>query len=67
MGELLKYPTVHEALFYEKLHDDKVRCGLCERKCLISPSQKGFCKIRLNVGGKLYTLVYGDLSALVCP
>lgn len=67
MGELLKYPTVHEALFYEKLHDDKVRCGLCERKCLISPSQKGFCKIRLNVCGKLYMLVYGDFSALVCP
>ena len=64
MHELLKYPTVHEAVLYEKLHDDKVRCGLCERKCLISPSQKGFCKTRLNVGGKLYTLVYGDLSTL---
>ena len=64
MHEVLKYPTVHEALLYEKLHDDKVRCGLCERKCLISPGQKGFCKTRLNVDGKLYTLVYGDLSAL---
>jgi len=64
MHELRKYPTVHEALLYEKLHDDKVRCGLCERKCLISPGQKGFCKTRLNVDGKLYTLVYGDLSAL---
>jgi pyruvate formate lyase activating enzyme len=64
MHELLKYPTVHEALLYEKLHDDEVRCGLCERRCLISPGQKGFCKTRLNVGGTLYTLVYGDLSAL---
>ena len=25
MHELLKYPTVHEALLYEKLDDDKVR------------------------------------------
>jgi pyruvate formate lyase activating enzyme len=64
MSELLKYPTVREALLYEKLHDEKVRCGLCERRCLISCSQKGFCKTRLNIDGKLYTLVYGDLSAL---
>ena len=64
MHEVLKYPTVHEMMIYEKLYDDKVRCGLCERKCLISPGQKGVCKTRLNVDGKLYTLVYGDLSAL---
>jgi len=64
MCKLLKYPTVHEALFYEKLHGDKVRCGLCERKCLISTSQKGFCKTRLNVDGRLYTLVYGDISSM---
>ena len=62
--ELLRYPTVHEALLYEKLPDDKVRCNLCERRCLISPGLKGFCKTRLNMGGRLYTLVYGDLSAL---
>jgi len=62
--KLLQYPTVHEALLYKKLSNDKVRCGLCERRCLISAGQKGFCKTRLNVDGKLYTLVYGDLSAL---
>jgi pyruvate formate lyase activating enzyme len=62
--ELLQYSTVHEALLYEKLKGDKVRCGLCERRCLIPPGLKGFCKTRMNVEGKLYTLVYGDLSAL---
>jgi len=61
---LLQYPTVHEALLYEKLSGDKVKCGLCERRCLLSPGQKGFCKTKLNLDGKLYTLVYGDLSAL---
>jgi pyruvate formate lyase activating enzyme len=60
----LQYPTVHEALLYEKLSGDKVKCGLCERRCLISPGQKGFCKTRLNLDGRLYTLVFGDLSAL---
>jgi pyruvate formate lyase activating enzyme len=62
--DVLQYPTVHEALLYEKLSGDQVKCGLCERRCLISPGQKGFCKTRLNLDGKLYTLVYGDLSAL---
>jgi pyruvate formate lyase activating enzyme len=61
---LLQYPTVREALLYEKLGDDKVKCGLCERRCIISNGEKGFCKTRLNLDGRLYTLVYGDLSAL---
>ncbi len=62
--KLLKYPTVHEALLYKKLGRDNVRCGLCERRCLIPLNEKGFCKTKMNIGGRLYTLVYGDLSAL---
>ncbi len=64
MSGLLQQPTVHEALLYRKLPHDKVECTLCERRCVINPGQKGFCKTRMNIGGKLYTLVYGDLSAL---
>jgi len=64
MSELTVYPTVREALFYEKLQNDKVKCSLCERKCEISPNSKGFCKTRVNLKGKLYTLVYGDVSAI---
>ena len=64
MRELLRFPTVREALLYERFSGDKVRCGLCERRCLISLNEKGFCKTRVNIEGKLYTLVYGDLSAL---
>jgi pyruvate formate lyase activating enzyme len=64
MRELVRFLTVREALLYEKLSDDKVRCGLCERRCLISLNEKGFCKTRTNIEGRLYTLVYGDLSAL---
>jgi pyruvate formate lyase activating enzyme len=30
----------------------------------VAEGQKGYCKTRQNVGGSLYTLVYGDLSAL---
>jgi pyruvate formate lyase activating enzyme len=63
-NDLLQYSTVREALLYEELKGGKVRCGLCERRCLVSPGLKGFCKTRMNIDSKLYTLVYGDLSAL---
>jgi len=57
-------PTVRESSFYEKLAGGKVKCILCERRCEISEGQLGYCKTRKNFGGKLYTLVYGDISAI---
>jgi len=62
--DLIQLPTVREALLYRKLRNDKVRCTLCERRCVIQPAQKGVCKTRMNIDGRLYTLVYGDLSAI---
>jgi len=56
--------TVREALVYERLPNDRVKCGLCERRCVIDPRGTGFCRTRMNLDGKLYTLVYGDLSAI---
>jgi pyruvate formate lyase activating enzyme len=64
LEELLQQPTVREATFYEKLRGLKIKCNLCERHCVIKPSERGFCKTRLNMDGILLTLVYGDLSAL---
>jgi pyruvate formate lyase activating enzyme len=64
MSDLGRYSTVQEALFYEKMSENRVKCGLCERRCEIALNGKGFCKTRINLNGKLYTLVYGDLSAI---
>ena len=64
MLDLTTYPTVREALFYEKVLDGRVKCSLCERRCEIHRGSKGFCKTRLNISGKLYTVVYGDISAI---
>ena len=41
-----------------------VRCLLCPRKCLIAPGKRGFCSVRENRGGALYSLVYGYPAAL---
>lgn len=64
MAKLIKYPTVHKAQFYEKLPNNLVICSLCERKCKLPQGVKGFCKTRMNIDGELYTLVYGDISAI---
>lgn len=48
-----------EAMLYEKLPDNRVRCNLCAHHCLIVDGKKGICQVRENRDGKLYTLVYG--------
>ena len=52
-----------EALLFENL-DGRVRCCACERRCELLPDALGFCKTRRNVGGRLYTLVYGEISSI---
>ncbi|MCS7144857.1 MAG: AmmeMemoRadiSam system radical SAM enzyme [Archaeoglobaceae archaeon] len=47
-----------------KSSKDCVVCQLCHRFCKIKESESGFCKVRVNKGGKLFTLTYGKLSAL---
>ncbi len=64
--ELLKRPHVREARLWRPLPERGegwVRCDLCHRRCDIAPGRYGVCGVRKNVGGKLYTLVYGLVSA----
>ncbi len=52
-----------EAMFYERVADNHVRCGLCRFNCLIGDGARGICAVRENRGGTLYSLVYGKLCA----
>ena len=54
---------VREALLYEQ-SGDKIQCCTCERRCLIAEGETGRCATRKNAGGRLYTLVYGDVSSI---
>lgn len=36
-----------------------IRCELCPKGCLLEEAQRGDCRIRVNIGGKLRTLTYG--------
>ena len=53
-----------EAMLYEKLDGEKVRCGLCGHRCVIPESQYGLCRVRRNVAGTLRSLTYGVLVAM---
>jgi pyruvate formate lyase activating enzyme len=53
--------TTREAILYEKLPNDKVRCTACARYCEIGKGQIGLCGIRGNESGKLQLYVYGKV------
>ena len=48
-----------EAMLWNAAGGKKVRCSLCSHRCLIPDGGRGFCLVRKNDGGKLYSLVYG--------
>jgi len=54
---------MHEALLYQPLAEEQVRCGLCHHRCRIAPGRRGLCGVRENRAGRLVSLVYGKLVA----
>lgn len=54
---------IRKAMFYELLDDSKVNCYLCSHYCMIAPQKFGFCGMRENVDGELYTHAYGEIIA----
>jgi pyruvate formate lyase activating enzyme len=54
---------VKEAMFYEQLEGNTVRCHLCPHNCKINESKRGICGVRENQNGVLYSLVYGKAIA----
>ncbi|RLF19803.1 MAG: AmmeMemoRadiSam system radical SAM enzyme, partial [Thermoprotei archaeon] len=52
-----------EALLYRRIKNNWVECRLCARRCKIPPGRRGFCNVRENKDGTLYTLVYGRVTA----
>jgi len=53
---------IKEAECFEQREGNSVKCFLCPRRCLIKPENTGFCRVRENRNGRLYTLIYGETS-----
>jgi len=60
-NELWKWSR--EAYFYDTMPRG-VKCRLCPNSCYLSEGQTGTCQTRINVGGKLYTMAYGNPCAM---
>jgi pyruvate formate lyase activating enzyme len=55
--------SLKEAMLYEKLSDNEVKCNLCGRRCVIREDALGFCRVRKNTSGKLYSLNYAKVCS----
>jgi pyruvate formate lyase activating enzyme len=56
--------AVHDAMWFETIEDNTVRCKLCPRECEVADVERGYCGVRENRGGEYKTLVYGTLCSL---
>jgi len=52
-----------KALLYENLRDKKAHCFLCSHHCRLADAEFGFCGMRENRKGDLYTHAYGEVVA----
>ena len=48
---------------YWQAQKGKVKCKLCPRECILGEGERGFCLVRRNLNGKLYTDVYGEITS----
>lgn len=53
-----------ECVYYNKLANNIIQCVLCPRRCMIPKNSRGFCRVRENRNGTLYSLVYGKPVAV---
>ncbi|HOG65690.1 MAG TPA: AmmeMemoRadiSam system radical SAM enzyme, partial [Spirochaetota bacterium] len=54
----------HRARWFHPETDNRVRCTLCPRSCLIPDGKTGACRVRMNMGGELVALTWGRFPAL---
>lgn len=41
-----------------------VQCTLCPNECIIEEGERGICRVRQNIRGKLYSMVYSRIAAM---
>jgi pyruvate formate lyase activating enzyme len=50
--------------YFAPLRGGDIQCELCPKRCHIAKGKRGYCRVRENRDGKLYSLVYGNPCAL---
>jgi pyruvate formate lyase activating enzyme len=52
-----------EAAHYEMMENGRAHCMLCPHECRIAVGKTGICRTRLNEGGRLALLNYGEYTS----
>ena len=53
-----------EGFSYAQLKGDKVMCRICPNYCQLAPGDRSICRSKVNIGGILYSLAYGNPCAI---
>lgn len=56
--------TPYPAKYWVPGDNNSLQCKLCPRNCVLGSRQRGTCGVRENIGGKLFTMVYGIPCAI---
>jgi pyruvate formate lyase activating enzyme len=55
--------NLKQAVLWEQAEDTKVRCNLCNWRCVIAEGKLGRCCVRKNIDGTLYSLNYDKVCS----
>ncbi len=50
--------------FHYATDGSNVQCQICPNRCYLSPGDRSICRSKVNIGGKLYSLAYGNPCAV---
>lgn len=50
--------------FHYASNGTTVQCQVCPNRCILSPGDRSICRSRVNIGGKLFSLAYGNPCAV---
>jgi pyruvate formate lyase activating enzyme len=59
----MKEGNLKQAVLWEPSEAKKVRCELCNHRCVIDDGKLGRCCVRKNIGGVLYSLNYDKVCS----
>ena len=46
--------------FHYTTNGTDVQCMVCPNRCYLAPGDRSVCRSKVNIGGKLYSLAYGN-------
>lgn len=54
---------MRNADYYKQCDEKTVKCMLCPKECIIKEGKRGFCGVRSNSNGRLFSEIYAKIAA----